>query len=227
MRADRSLSNMRLAAHIDYTALRPFLDTQAFEAHLQEARQHGFASVCIPPYLVPQAADHLADSEVKVGTVVGFPLGYNALQEKLSELIRLIGDGADELDFVMNLSAFKSRQYAYVQKEIEQLTAVAHQAGRVVKCILETAYLEEDEVEYACDLCAAAKVDFVKTSTGFAPEGAQIRTVYQMRRWLPDTIGIKASGGIRTYEQALAFLEAGATRIGTSALLTEVSHELE
>ncbi|SDK62616.1 deoxyribose-phosphate aldolase [Catalinimonas alkaloidigena] len=217
----------QLASYIDYTALRPFLEQQAFQTHLQEARHHAFASVCIPPYLVPQAAEYLAGTSVKVGTVVGFPLGYISLHEKLSELIRLIDDGADELDFVMNISAFKSQQYDYVRTEIQQLTTVAHQARRVVKCILETAYLDEDEVKRACDLCAEARVDFVKTSTGFAPEGAHIRTVYQMRRWLPDTVGVKASGGIRTYEQAMAFLEAGATRIGTSALLTEVHHEVE
>lgn len=211
------MKEMNLSKYIDQTALRPFLSKQEFEAFIEEAKKHDFASVCIPPYMVPGAAKLLANTDIKVCTVIGFPLGYNCIHTKIEEALAAISNGAAEIDIVINISAFKSGMYDYVADEIMQLTTLAHNQNAVIKVIIETAYLTEEEIKKICAICADAKVDYVKTSTGFAPEGAKLETVKLMRNVLPATIKIKASGGISTKEQALQFIEAGAMRIGTSS----------
>lgn len=206
-----------LAKYIDQTALRPFLNKNDLQAFLDDAKISNYASVCLPPYLVPDAYAFLKNTEVKVCTVIGFPLGYNTTETKLAEAKQCITEGATEIDIVINISAFKSGQHDYVKSEIQQLTELAHSNKSIIKVIIETAYLTDDEVKKICEICASVNVDFVKTSTGFAPEGAKLETIKLMRKELPSTIQIKASGGITTKEQALEFIEAGATRIGTSS----------
>jgi deoxyribose-phosphate aldolase len=206
-----------LAKYIDQTALRPFFNKKEFAVFIEDAKKNNYASVCIPPYLVPDATKALIGTGVKVCTVIGFPLGYSDLQTKIAESLAAISNGASEIDVVINMSAFKSGMYDYVADELTQLSTLAHNEGTIIKVIIETAYLTDEEIREICRICADAKVDFVKTSTGFAPEGAKIETVKLMRNVLPADIRIKASGGITTKEQALEFIAAGATRIGTSS----------
>jgi deoxyribose-phosphate aldolase len=205
-----------IAATLDHTLLRP----DCTEAHIiqlcQEARQHGFASACVPPYYVPVAARELSGSGVAVCTVIGFPLGYNSPRVKFREAEIALAEGATELDLVLNVSALKSGQLDAVQAEIEDIADLTEVHDAVLKVIIETALLTEAEMETAARLCAEAGANFVKTSTGFASRGASVADVELLRRVLPAGVRIKASGGIRTREQALALLAAGADRLGTS-----------
>jgi len=183
---------------------------------VQQAVQHNFAGVCVPPFWVKKARRDLKDAPVALVTVAGFPLGYQMSQTKEAEIKQALKDGADEVDVVMNVSALKS-QMPWVKIEIAKYAQLVHEQGKMLKVILETAYLNEQELTLACKYVADAGADFAKTSTGFAPEGAQVATVALMRQLLPEQVGIKASGGIRTLEQVHEFVKAGAERIGTSA----------
>jgi deoxyribose-phosphate aldolase len=214
---------MTLAAHIDHTLLRPDC-TEAQIVHLcEEAAAHGFASVCVPPCYVALAAEKLAESGVGICTVIGFPLGYSASSVKFKEAEVALYNGATELDMVINISALKSGKIEAIQAEILDLADLCHVHQALLKVIIETALLTEAETELACQLCAAGEADFVKTSTGFASRGASVADVELMRRVLPETVRIKAAGGIRTREAANALVAAGAARIGSSnsvALIT-------
>jgi len=216
-----------LAARIDHTLLRPDA-TEAQVAQLcDEARAHGFATVCVPPCYVALACEKLADSGVGVCTVIGFPLGYAASSVKFKEAEVALYDGATELDMVLNISALKSGKTEAVQAEILDLADLCHVHQAQLKVIIETALLTEEEIVLACQLCVAGEADFVKTSTGFASRGASLEDIQLLRRTLPDTMRIKASGGIRSRAAALALVAAGADRIGSSnsvALLAE-DHE--
>jgi len=207
---------MNLAAHLDHTLLRPDCSATDIGQLCQQARQWAVASVCVPPCYVVLAARELAGSGVAVGTVIGFPLGYNSPRVKFREAEIALADGATELDVVLNISALKSGQVAAAQAEIEDLADLADAHDALLKVIIETALLSETEIEVAARLCAVAGAHFVKTSTGFASRGASVRDVELLRSVLPPTVRIKASGGIRTREQALALLAAGADRLGTS-----------
>lgn len=211
------LSTDNLAARIDHTLLKPDATRAHIEQLCAEARQAGFASVCVPPCYVALAADLLHDAKVAVCTVVGFPLGYQLTKVKFFEAHQALSEGAREIDVVMNLAAFKSGRDAKVEDELGQLAELCHFRGGLLKVIIETALLTEDEIRRACDLCAEAGADFVKTSTGFASRGASVEDIQIMRSQLPAHIRIKASGGIRTHAQALALVEAGADRLGASA----------
>lgn len=205
-----------LAATLDHTLLRPDCTEAQIMQLCQEARLHGFASACVPPGYVPLAARELSGSGVAVCTVIGFPLGYNNPRVKFKEAEIALGEGATELDVVLNISALKSGQYDAVRAEIEDLADLADVHDAILKVIIETALLTEEEMETAARLCAEAGAHFVKTSTGFASRGASVADVELLRRVLPASIRIKASGGIRTRAQALALLAAGADRLGTS-----------
>ncbi len=207
---------MNLAAHLDHTLLRPDCSAADIVQLCQQARQWAVASVCVPPCYVVLAARELAGSGVAVGTVIGFPLGYNSPRVKFREAEIALADGATELDVVLNISALKSGQVAAAQAEIEDLADLADARDALLKVIIETALLSETEIEVAARLCAVAGAHFVKNSTGFASRGASVRDVELLRSVLPPTVRIKASGGIRTREQALALLAAGADRLGTS-----------
>jgi len=190
-----------------------------------EAKQHQFAAVCVPPSFVKAAAAFLEGSSVELATVIGFPLGYAVTSSKLVETFIAIEDGASEIDMVMNNALFKSGQFDDVLNDIQSIFTACKAEEVVLKVIIETALLTKEEIAKACEICTEIGVDFVKTSTGFSHSGAVLEDVKQMRALLPDTIQIKASGGIKTKEQAEAFIKAGATRLGCSAGLQIIGVE--
>ena len=206
-----------LAQYIDHTLLKPTATEMDFRKLCEEIYTHNFYAACIPPHYVSFVKDILVYSQAKVCTVIGFPLGYQTTSTKLAEAERALADGANELDMVMNINAFKSMAYLTVKQEIRELAELVHGKEALLKVIIETAYLDNFDISIACEICEEAGADFVKTSTGFAPKGADIEQVKLMRSILPATVKIKASGGIQTYEQAIAFIEAGAERLGTSS----------
>lgn len=207
---------MNLANTIDHTLLRPDCTEAQITQLCQEARAHSFASACVPPCYVSLAARELSGSGVAVCTVIGFPLGYNSPRVKFREAEIALGEGATELDLVLNVSALKSGNLDVVKAEVEDLADLADVHDALLKVIIETALLTDEEIEIAAQLCAEAGAHFVKTSTGFASRGASVADVELLRRVLPPAVRIKASGGIRTRAQALALLAAGADRLGTS-----------
>lgn len=215
-----------LAAYIDHTNLRPTATETDIRQLCVEAHENQFRAVCLPPSYVLYASDILAGTPIKVCTVVGFPLGYNGLAVKVAEAEKAFVDGATELDMVINLTRFKSMAYLSVREEIATLARLAHGRGALLKVIIETAYLDLSEIHIACELCVEAEADFVKTSTGFAPTGTDPEQVKLIRSLLPETMQVKASGGIKTREQAQAFIDAGASRIGTSSGVTIVQGQL-
>lgn len=216
-----------LAATLDHTLLRPDCTEAQIVQLCQEARQYGFASACVPPCYVPVAARELSGSGVAVCTVIGFPLGYNSARVKFREAEIALAEGATELDMVLNVSALKSGNLDAVRAEVEDLADLAEVNNALLKVIIETALLTEDEMAMAARLCAEAGAQFVKTSTGFASRGASVADVELLRRVLPDYVRIKASGGIRTRAQALALLAAGADRLGTSNSLAILQDDHE
>ena len=207
---------MNLAAHIDHTLLRPDATEAQIIQLCDEAAAHGFATVCVPPCYVALATAKLVDTGVGICTVIGFPLGYSSASVKFKEAEVALYDGATELDMVINISALKSGKTDAIQAEILDLADLCHVHQSLLKVIIETALLTEVEIELACRLCVGGEADFVKTSTGFASRGASVADVELMRRSLPAGVRIKAAGGIRTREAALALLAAGADRIGSS-----------
>jgi deoxyribose-phosphate aldolase len=219
--------SLDLAARIDHTLLRPDATEAEVLQLCQEAAAHGFATVCVPPCYVAAAAAKLEGSAVGVCTVVGFPLGYTASTVKFKEAEAALYDGADELDMVINISALKSGRAELVGREIADMAELCHMHDALLKVIIETALLTEAEIVQVCGLCATAEVAFVKTSTGFASRGASVADVELMRRSLPETIRIKAAGGIRTREAALALVAAGADRLGSSNSLALISDDHE
>ncbi len=212
---------------IDHTLLRPDATRAEIATLCAEARQYGFATVCVPPYFVAEAARLLAGSGVGVCTVVGFPLGYQMPTVKAIEAERALNDGATEVDMVLNIAAFKSGEDAVCAEEIGALAQICHEGGALLKVIIETALLTEAEIIRAGQLAARAGADFVKTSTGFASRGASIEDVRLLRAYLPPQTRIKAAGGIRTRPQAEALLAAGADRLGCSASAAIVTSPAE
>lgn len=212
-----------LSKYIDHTLLKPTATEMDFRKLCEEIYQNSFYSACVPPFYVSFVKELLEYSEAKVCTVIGFPLGYHSTETKITEAKKALTDGADELDMVMNINAFKSMAFETVKQEIKAIAEIAHDKNALLKVIIETAYLDNFDIRIACEICEEAGVDFVKTSTGFAPKGADIEQVKLIREVLPSNIQIKASGGIQTYEQAMAFIEAGATRLGTSSGVAIVS----
>ena len=204
-----------LARLIDHTLLRPEATADDVRALCAEARAYGFASVCVSPVWVPLAAAELAGAASLVGTTVGFPHGAQRTPVKAFEAEVAIRDGADEVDVVMGIGRLKSRRYDEVEADLRAVVEAAQ--GRTVKVILETALLTDEEKVTACTLAERAGAHFVKTSTGFAARGATVEDVALMRRVVGDRMGVKAAGGIRTAEDALAMVRHGATRIGASA----------
>ncbi|ARA86487.1 deoxyribose-phosphate aldolase [Bacillus paralicheniformis] len=206
----------QIARMIDHTLLKPDAVTSEIEALCKEARVYGFASVCVNPCWVKLCAELLKDSEVKVCTVIGFPLGAASPETKAFETKQAIADGAGEVDMVINIGALKDRDTGTVEYDIRAVTDAA--VGKaLVKVIIETSLLTDEEKRLACELAVKAGADFVKTSTGFSGGGATVQDIKLMREAVGPVIGVKASGGVRDKESALAMVEAGATRIGASA----------
>lgn len=209
---------MNLAGYIDHTLLRPDTLLPGIEQLCAEAVAHHFAAVCVPPYFVTAAKKRTEQQPaVQTATVIGFPFGYSTIGAKVEEINRAIADGADELDIVINLCALKNKDMDYLTKEIVTCLQPVRLHRKIVKVIIESGILIDNDILACCDLYARHKVDFLKTSTGYAEKGATVHAVSLMRRHLPDGVGIKASGGIRTFAFAKELIEAGATRIGASA----------
>ena len=206
-----------LAAVIDHTLLRPDATPDQVRALCAEARTWRLAAVCIQPVWVSLAAHELSGSGVSVATVAGFPLGCCVTRVKVYESECSLSDGAGEIDMVINLGALKAGDWAAVEADIAAVAQACHQARGICKVIIETGYLSDVEKMEACRRAAGAGADFVKTSTGFGPGGASASDVALMRATVGPHVGVKAAGGIRTYETARSMLLAGANRLGTSA----------
>jgi len=210
---------MNLAPYIEHTNLSPVLTIRDIDKLVEDAKQFGFIGICVPPFWVKRARREIGNERIILVTVAGFPLGYNMTETKLDEIQRAVDNGAGEIDLVWNISAFKTGLH-WTKIEIAKCSNLTHNYQALLKVIVETAYLSDPEIEKACKICADAGADFVKTSTGFAASGANVENIVLMKKALPTHVGIKASGGIKTREQTLALIEAGASRIGTSSGLT-------
>lgn len=213
------MNGKQLPDLIDHTTLK--IDTKKTDIKklCGEAESNNFYAVCVPPYFVRNASMLLKDSDVKIATVIGFPLGYSATPAKAAEIHKAIDDGADELDVVINMSAVKSGDWNYVQNDIKTVALATQMKGKVIKVILETGLLNKKEIKKLCEICTEVGVNYVKTSTGFNGDGATVEVVEFLRENLPNTIKIKASGGIRSAKKAMKMVAAGADRLGTSSSL--------
>jgi len=217
-----------IQSYIEQTYLSPFITAKEVEEAIETAKKYEFVGLCLPPYWMKKAKRELKNIAVNVVTVVGFPLGYHKSEVKLQELKSAIKDGADEIDVVVNLSAIKTGAFHWIKIEMMQLATLAHENEKLLKVILETASLTEEEIRKAAKACIEGGVDFLKTSTGFAKEGgATLEAVKLLRDIAPETVGIKASGGIRNLAQAQAMIEAGAERLGTSAGVQIIEESLK
>ncbi len=201
--------------YIEHTNLKPTITGNDIDQLIHDAVANKLYGICVPPFWVKKAKRDIGNHDIQLVTVIGFPLGYQMTQTKETEMQQAISDGADELDLVVNISAVKS-EMMWPKIEIAKLGKLAHEHNKILKVIIETAYFNKKEIIELCKISADAGADFVKTSTGFASEGATVENIELMRSVLPDHVGIKASGGIKTYEQAIALIDAGADRIGTS-----------
>ncbi|HIZ52355.1 MAG TPA: deoxyribose-phosphate aldolase [Candidatus Enterococcus avicola] len=213
---------MNLNRMMDHTILKPETTKEGVMKIINEAKEHHFYSVCVNPTWVALAAEELKTSPTSVCTVIGFPLGANTTATKAFEATDAIENGADEIDMVINIGALKLGDDAFVQQDIEAVVAAAKDRA-LVKVIIETALLTNDEIVRACELAKAAGADFVKTSTGFSTGGATVDDVRLMRTTVGPEMGVKASGGIHDEAQARALIEAGASRLGTSASVAIIS----
>ena len=217
------MEKMPLNKYIDHTILKPTCLVSDIEKLCAEAKQFDFAAVCVPPNFVKLAKEKLVGSTVQVATVIGFPFGYSATEAKIAEIILAMVDGADELDVVANISAIKNGDWSAIADEINHIMPIIRSKNKVIKIIIESGVLTDDEIIKCCDIYGIAGIDYLKTSTGYAEKGASVEAVKLFRKHLPDQVQIKASGGIRDYAAAKLMIDAGATRIGCSAGVAIVS----
>ena len=215
--AQEDLSPQAMAKYIDHTLLKPDADLAAIKKVCDEAKQYQFASVCCNTGYVAYVAEQLKGSGVTPCVVVGFPLGACTTETKVFETMDAISKGAREVDMVINVGAIKSKNWDLVLGDIKAVADATHKGGALLKVILETCLLTDDEKVKACQLSKQAGADFVKTSTGFSTGGATVEDVKLMREAVGPTMGVKASGGVKTYDDAVAMIKAGATRLGTSS----------
>ncbi len=214
-----------ISSIIDHTLLKPNINDSQIKQLCEEARQYKFASVCINPCYVSTAAEALQDTDVKVCTVIGFPLGATTTEVKIFEAKQAVENGAAEIDYVVNISDVLNGRYGMVKGEMQQFVQFRSQSNRpvMIKIILETCYLTNKHIIEVCKLAKETGLDFVKTSTGFGTDGATVEHIRIMRETVGPELGVKASGGIRSYEDCIAMVEAGASRIGASASVAIVS----
>jgi len=205
---------MEINKYIDHTNLKANAREEDIRKLCEEAKNNHFASVCVNPHYVELASSILEDTQVEVCTVIGFPLGANTIETKVYEAINAIEDGATEIDMVINIGAVKDKDYEYVKHEIEEIRNSID--GKTLKVIIETCYLTDEEIIKMTEICNETFVNFIKTSTGFGTRGASIHDIELINSVKNDVLEIKASGGIKTYEEAIKFIELGVTRIGTS-----------
>ncbi|MEJ8554388.1 deoxyribose-phosphate aldolase [Tepidibacter sp. Z1-5] len=213
---------MELSKYIDHTVLKAQTTEDDVKKVCKEAKEYGFFSVCINPSYIEFSKEQLKGSDVKVCTVIGFPLGANTSEVKAFETIDAIKKGADEVDMVINIGALKDKKYDYVQNDIKAVVDAAD-GKALVKVIIETCYLTDEEKKIACELAKKAGTDYVKTSTGFGTGGSTPQDIKLMRETVGANIGVKASGGVRSTEDAKAVIDAGASRIGASASISIVT----
>jgi len=206
-----------ISSYIDHTILKPTTTLPDVEKVCGEALQYHFAAVCVPPLYVKKVKEIVNNSPVKVATVIGFPFGYAAIESKIAEIVLAIVDGADELDMVVNISAIKNNDWNFIAGEINTIMPLVKNKNKIIKVIIESGVLTDEEIIKCCDMYGLAGVDYVKTSTGYAEKGATIHAVRLIRAHLADHVKIKASGGIKTYSFAKELIEAGAARIGCSS----------
>lgn len=218
------MSEKPIASFIDHTALKPDTTLEQIEKLCHEAMEYGFASVCVNPCYVAHCHRILKTSDVKVCTVIGFPLGANTIATKEAETVEAVKNGATEVDMVINVGAVKSGDYELVKNDIAAVVKAAGDSA-IVKVILETCLLTDEEKIAACKMCKEAGAHFVKTSTGFSTGGATIEDIRLMRQAVGPDLGVKASGGIRDYKTARAMVDAGASRVGASASIAIVKNE--
>lgn len=209
--------------YLDHTLLSPECTTNQITALCQEAMNYNFATVCVPPVYVGQASKLLKNSGVSVCTVVGFPFGYQDMTTKIAETKHLMEQGADELDVVVNLAALKSGNWDLVKDEVDRISTAIQMKDKTMKLIFETGKLTADEIYKLCIMCIDFRVDFAKTSTGFNGPGANTDLIAFMKSNLQGKVKIKASGGIRSYNDAIAMINAGADRIGTSSAIAIIN----
>ncbi len=208
---------MELNKYIDHTLLKPEATRDDIIKLCEEAKQYKFKAVCINPSYVSLCKEHLLNSDVKIATVIGFPLGANTIETKVYETENALVNGAEEIDMVINIGKLKSKDFDYVYNEIREVVNKANERKAIVKVIIETCLLTDDEKIKACELAKKANAKFVKTSTGFSTGGATVEDVRLMKKVVGDDLEVKASGGIRDLETFRKMIEAGATRIGTSS----------
>ncbi|MEP7277036.1 MAG: deoxyribose-phosphate aldolase [Bacteroidota bacterium] len=218
---------MNIATFIDHTILKPTTTIGDIEKLCREAAEYGFAAVCVPPPFVQRAKTILDPVRTKVATVTGFPFGYSATEAKIAETVLAIVDGADELDMVINLVALRANDWAFLTKEIKLATELVHNKEKIIKIIIESGVLTNEEVIQCCNNFGPLGIDFMKTSTGYAEKGATVEAVQLMRSHLPESVGIKASGGIKTFAFAKELVAAGASRLGCSASVQIVKEQEE
>lgn len=208
---------MDISKYIDHTLLKPDSTEAQIIQLCQEAIQYKFRSVCIPPYYIKTAVNQLEKyNNIKVSTVIGFPLGYSSTPSKIEEIKRAIDEGIDELDVMVNLSALSNNNLSYLRNDIDSMTRAAHLRGKQIKIIIEQTLLTPSQIELLCGICVTSEVDYVKTSTGFQSPAVTPKDVAYLRNLLPPNIKVKASGGIKTYAQAVEFIQLGADCFGTS-----------
>lgn len=201
---------------LESTLLKPTMTDKEVDLLVRDAIEEQFVGVCVPSFWVKKVKRDLQDQDIQVVTVIGFPFGFEDTATKVAETKEAIKNGADELDLVWSQTAFHSGM-SWPKIEIAQIAKICHEEERILKVIIETAYLSQDQIREACLICQDAGADYVKTSTGYAPTGAKVEDIALMREVLPSAIGIKASGGIKTLEFAMDLIKAGADRIGTSS----------
>lgn len=207
----------QLANMIDHTNLKAFADDAAFEKLCDEGKKYNFKMVAINPAQTVRCKKKLEGSPVHVGAAIGFPLGQTTLECKIFETKDAIEKGADEIDYVINVAELKNKNYDYIKKEMEEIVKICREAGKTSKVIFENCYLTDDEKRKVAEIAKEVKPDFIKTSTGFGTGGATVEDVKLMKSVVGDEVKVKAAGGIRDLKTALAMIEAGAERLGTSA----------
>ena len=218
---------MKISSYISHSILKQDTLITEVEAICKEALQYGFESVCVPPLFVKKAKEILINSTVRVATVIGFPFGYCAIEAKVAEIVLAIIDGTDELDVVINISAIKNNDWNFIANEINTILPIIKSRNKIIKVIIESGILTDDEIIKCCDIYGAAGVDYLNTSTGYAEKGATVHAVKLIRAHLADQIKIIASGGIKTYQFAKELIDAGATRLGCSSSVQIVKESLE
>lgn len=211
-----------LAGYFDHTQLKAYAVRTDFEKLCRESREYGFRMVAINPAPVALCRELLSGSDVHVGAAIGFPLGQTTINDKASETKEAIRNGADEIDYVVNLTELKEKNYGYVEREMASIVETCREAGVISKVIFENCYLTDQEKEALCRIALEVRPDFIKTSTGFGSGGATAADIMLMKRMVGDAVKIKAAGGIRTLDTALEMIDMGVSRIGSTASVSIV-----